>query len=133
MSASEENTVGGELAELSPYEEVIAASWAQTHKKTALMTLILLALHDGPAWSAAIKAAISELTDSNLKFDDQSLHRALRRLEEHNLLVHVQEAAPGTGAKRKVYELTITGERILRHHVASTMSYTQHPVFRRLG
>lgn len=133
MSVPEEHALDGALPALSAYEEVVAASWAQTHKKTALMTLILLALHDGPAWSSAIKATIAELTDGNLKFDDQSLHRALRRLEEHHLLVHEQESAPGTGAKRKVYALTVSGARIMRHHVATTMSYTQHPVFQRLG
>jgi len=118
--------------ELTAYEAVIASSWAQTHKKTVPMTLILLALHERPAWSSTIKSAIAELTGGNLQFDDQSLHLALRRLEEHNLL-HRQEAVPGTGAKRKVYALTRSGDRILRHQVAATMSYARHPAFLALG
>lgn len=120
-------------SELTPYEAVVANSWKETHKKAALMTLILLTLHDKPAWSAQINASIADLTGGNLQFDQQSVHRALRRLEEHNLLIHRQEAAPGTGAKRKVYELTQSGERVLRDHLTSTMSYTRHPTFRRLS
>ncbi len=64
--------------ELTAYEAVTANSWAQTHKKTALMKLILLALHEAPAWSSTIKSAIAEMTGGNLQFDDISLHRALR-------------------------------------------------------
>jgi DNA-binding PadR family transcriptional regulator len=120
-------------SELTPYEAVIAKSWTETHKKAALMTLILLALRDKPAWSSQIKAAVAALTNGNLQFDDQSLHRSLRRLEDHNLLIHTQQAAPGTGAKRKVYELTQSGERILRNHLATTMSYTRLPTFQSLG
>lgn len=117
------------LSELTTYEATIAASWKETHKKAALMTLILLSLCDKPAWSSQIKASIADLTSGNLQFDDQSLHRALRRLEDHNLLIHTQQSAVGTGAKRKVYELTQSGERVLRNHLTSTMSYTRTPLF----
>ena len=121
------------MPELTSYEAVVATSWKETCKKAALMTLILLTVHDEPAWSSQITASIADLTNGNLEFDQQSVHRALRRLEEHNLLIHKQEPAPGTGAKRKVYELTQSGERVLREHLTTTMSYTRHPTFQRLS
>ena len=62
--------------------------------------------------------------------DEQSLHRALRRVEGLNLITHTDQAVTGTGAKRKIYELTASGERVLAAYLDGPMTYLDHPTLR---
>lgn len=114
---------------LSEYERQILSSWSDTHKKSTLMLFVLLALSRGPAWSGDIHAYLRTASAGRLGVDEQSLHRALRRLEALNVLTHASRSVPGTGAKRKVYELTRTGERVLVAYLDTTMSYLGNPEF----
>lgn len=93
------------------------------------MLFILLALSRQPGWSSQIRDFISNLTGGRLAVDEQSLHRALRRVESLNLIVHSDQAAPGTGARRKIYALTGSGERVLAACLAGPMSYITTPLF----
>lgn len=111
------------------YVAALVDSWSQTHKKGALVMLVLVSLESGPAWSGDLHEAIASLTGGHLQVDDQSLHRALRRLEAHNVITHSAQPVPGTGAKRKVFELTRTGDAALREFLATTMTYATHPTF----
>ncbi|WP_458781866.1 helix-turn-helix transcriptional regulator [Arthrobacter sp. D3-16] len=61
--------------------------------------------------------------------DEQSLHRALRRVEGLNLITHSQESVAGTGAKRKIYELTASGERVLASYLQGPMAYVTNNLF----
>lgn len=126
MSSSESASPG---AGLSPYEHQVLSSWSETHKKSTLVLLVLLALGQGVAWSAEIQQFLARTSGGHLLVDDQSLHRALRRLEGLNVITHTSHAAPGTGAKRKVYELTRSGERVLAAYLDTTMSYLFDPGF----
>lgn len=96
------------------------------------MMLVLLLLGDRPAWSAELEDRLDALTTGHLGVDDQSLHRLLRRLEGLNLITAELEAVSRTGARRKVFHLTRGGHESLREHLATTMSYLDHPDFVRL-
>lgn len=117
---------------LTSYEQVIVDSWADTHKKSALVLFILLALSVEPSWSGQLRAFIDGLSDGHLGVDEQSLHRALRRLDALNVVTHTPEDVPGSGVKRKMYSLTQTGERVLNEYLETTLSYARTPLFQSL-
>lgn len=114
---------------LSDYEHEVLTSWTDIHKKSALTLFILLALVRQSSWSSQIRAFITDLTAGRLAVDEQSLHRALRRVQALNLITHSAQAAPGTGAKRKVYALTASGERVLAACLDGPMAYVTTPLF----
>lgn len=117
---------------LTSYEQVIVDSWADTHKKSALVLFILLALSVEPSWSGQLRSFIDRLSDGHLGVDEQSLHRALRRLDALNVVTHTPEDVPGSGVKRKMYSLTQTGERVLNEYLETTLSYARTPLFQSL-
>lgn len=57
------------------------------------------------------------------------MHRALRRVEGLNLITHSQESVIGTGAKRKIYELTASGERVLAAYLQGPLAYVTSKLF----
>ncbi|GAB3537062.1 hypothetical protein GCM10027403_19980 [Arthrobacter tecti] len=93
------------------------------------MLFVLLALTESPKWSAEIRTFLDAASSGTLAVDEQSLHRALRRLEALNVITHATQPARGTGAKRKVYELTASGERILAAYLQTTMAYLDNSAF----
>lgn len=117
---------------LSDYERTVVDSWTGTHKKSTLVLFVLLALSQRPRWSGELHAFIQELSDDHLGVDAQSLHRALRRLDQLNVITHTARPAPGTGANRKVFQLTASGHRVLAAYRATTLSYLDHDAFREL-
>jgi DNA-binding PadR family transcriptional regulator len=117
------------MSELSAYEQTVVGSWTDMHKKSALMLLILLGLSQQSMWMGQVKSLLEGVSDGHLGVDDQSLHRALRRLEGLNLIVHSETPAPGSGLKRKMYELTQSGERVLTACLTDTLSYTRNPQY----
>ncbi len=114
---------------LSDDERQILALWSEIHKKSTLTLFILLALARAPGWSGDIAAFLVSNSSGHLSIDEQSLYRALRRLEGLNVITHSPRQVAGTGAKRKVYELTESGDRILAAYLATTMSYLDAPEF----
>ena len=114
-------------SELTPYERALLESWAETHKKSAIMFLILLALRDQERRVQELHAFFDMVSAGNLGIDAQSLHRALRRIEGLNLITHTEEAVSGSGVKRKVYALTISGDRLLTAYAKGTLSYLRCP------
>ena len=126
MSPSETALDPGEL---SAYEQQVLASWSDTHKKSALMLFVLLALTSAPAWSGEIRLFITRASGGELSVDEQSLHRTLRRLEGLNVITHTAQSVAGTGARRKVYELTGSGGRLLDAFLSTTMDYLDEPEF----
>jgi DNA-binding PadR family transcriptional regulator len=116
--------------ELSDYERKVLAAWTDTHKKSTLMLFILLALSEEPRWSGHIRSFIIDISEGHLAVDEQSMHRALRRVEGLNLITHSPESVVGTGAKRKIYELTASGERVLASYLQGPMAYVNTELFR---
>lgn len=125
-----EPAADGPNLELSDYERKVLAAWTETHKKSTLMLFILLALSEEPRWSGQIRDFITDLTEAYLSVDEQSMHRALRRVEGLNLITHSQESVAGTGAKRKIYELTASGQRVLTSYLQGPMAYVTTKLFR---
>lgn len=115
---------------LSDYERQVLAAWSDSHKKGTLTLFVLLALTRAPGWSGDIATFIVSASGGHLSVDEQSLHRALRRLEGLNVITHSAQPVAGTGARRKVYELTSSGERVLAAYLSTTMSYLDAPDFR---
>lgn len=113
------------------YVDAVVASWTDTHKKGTLMLFVLLALHERSAWSAELMDYITDLTEGHITVDPQSLHRSLRRLASLNLITSTEQSVAGTGARRKIYELTQTGEDVLGRLVQRTLSYARSPRFLR--
>lgn len=109
------------------YAGAVVASWTDTHKKGTLTLFVLLALHERPAWSADLTDYITNLTEGHIVVDPQSLHRSLRRLVDLNLITFTEHSVVGTGAKRKTYELTQTGEDVLGRLARRTLSYARNP------
>jgi DNA-binding PadR family transcriptional regulator len=107
------------------YVDAVVASWTETHKKAALMLFVLLALRERPAWSGELTDYIANLTDGYIAVDPHSLHRSLRRLVGLNLITFIEDPVAGTGAKRKTYELTRTGEEVLSRLARKTLSYAR--------
>lgn len=117
------------ISEASGFDVALVRSLTDTHKRSMLVVLVLLRLHSRPAWSQEIAAFLQEVSDGHLGVDEQSLHRALRSMLSHNLVLTTPQPVRGTGANRKIYELTATGERTLRRFLTTTMSYMHHPEF----
>ncbi|CAN5491794.1 hypothetical protein BH23ACT6_BH23ACT6_26800 [soil metagenome] len=117
---------------LDSYERSVLASWTDTHKKSTLVLLVLLAVRDRARWSGELTEFIDEVSNGQLRVDAQSLHRALRRLDKLNVITHNAQSVPKTGAKRKAYELTASGHRILETYCATTLSYLEHPAVKEM-
>ncbi|MUK00903.1 hypothetical protein GM708_02530 [Vibrio cholerae] len=120
--------VGPDVA-LSDYERKVLAAWTDTHKKSTLMLFILLAVSGQPRWSGEIRQFITDVSDAHLAVDEQSMHRALRRVEGLNLIIHTLQPVAGTGAKRKIYELTASGERVLANYLRGPLAYMSTTLF----
>ena len=113
------------MPELDDFEQTLVNQWSEVHKKSALVHLIMTALSDGPKWSAELQQFIEHVTNGEWGVDDRSLYRALRRLEHGELVKHSKEAVPGTGAKRKMFEITASGRRVLETYEQTTLAYLE--------
>lgn len=112
-----------EAAELSDREQLLLESWNQTHKKTALLHLILLRLSRQDAGAEDLAAYLTEVSDGYLAVDAKSLYRTLRRLTENGLIGYDEFPVQRSGVKRKEYGITESGLRMLKIYQATTLSY----------
>lgn len=122
-----------QLPECDEFELAIVEQWSEIHKRSALVHLIMVGLDEGPKWSADLLAFIEDVTGGAWGVDDRSLYRALRRLEKAQLVRHAKQATAGTGAKRKVFELTGSGQRVLARYEAQTLAYQARIAATRAG
>lgn len=96
------------------YVEQLVAEWDDVYKKGQLSLWILLAIADGRKYSAQITDFMTQATGGSFDIKEQSLYRALRRFEGMRLVSTTKEDSPSSGTQRKYYELTATGEEVLR-------------------
>ncbi len=89
-----------------------AASPAQEHLKGGLTLLILATLQGGPAHGYGLARTIERRTENALQLREGTLYPALHGLERDGLIVSAWET-PAQGRERKVYTLTLDGERKL--------------------
>ena len=101
---------------LDDYERKLLTAWEEVHKKSQLTLWLLLALKTGPKHMAAIKAFVYDYSQQTISADDKSLYRALRRLQDGELL-DASHVASGNGPDHKVYQLTEVGHRVLQSFV----------------
>ncbi|MEK7599803.1 MAG: PadR family transcriptional regulator [Patescibacteria group bacterium] len=83
-------------------------SWLETHKKSGLSYAVLRLLKHKPMWSKDLTEQLTAVT--GWQISERALYRLLRRMQKQGLVSHITEAAPRTGADRKVYRLTTEGE-----------------------
>lgn len=114
--------------DLDEFEQALVDQWSEIHKRSALVHLLMVALADGPKWSGDLATFIDDKTGGEWSVDERSLYRALRRLERSEVIEHIKEAVPGTGAKRKVFAITASGQRVLDEYEQTTLAYLTHLV-----
>lgn len=97
-------------------------SWVETHKKSALLFIILRILSDHSLWAKDVQTKITKVTDWQIT--ERGLYRSLQRMEKQGLLEHVKQNAPKTGADRKIYQLTDLGRSLLRE-ISNELRYLE--------
>ena len=123
MSKSENPTHPAAATNLTDFETAYVAKWLETHKRAALVYLLLTGLEDSPKWSGELTTYIDKATEGAWTVDERSLYRALRRLQNQGLVDHTRQQSEGPGASRKVYSITTSGTRIVQTLAATTKMY----------
>ena len=84
---------------------------------------IMLALSDGPRHGYAIKQAVEQRTDGEIRLGPGTLYEAIQRLEDAGLIAETspddEERVDGQKAQRRYYELTERGWVSLRNELKS--------------
>jgi DNA-binding PadR family transcriptional regulator len=91
----------------------LVADWDDVYKKGQLSVWILLAIFEGKKYSAQINEFMYDATAGRFEVKEQSLYRALRRFSDMGLVSITEEQSPNSGPKRKYYQLTEGGEKVL--------------------
>lgn len=91
----------------------LVADWDEVYKKGQLSLWVLLAIYDGKKYAAQINEFMYDATYGQFEVKEQSLYRALRRFSDMGLVSMTEEESPNSGPKRKYYQLTDGGERVL--------------------
>ena len=80
---------------------------------------ILLSLSPGPKHGYAILKEVERLSDSRVKLSTGTLYGAIERLLDQNWIRRVDDPLPNsTNRKRKAYEITDLGRKILNAEIA---------------
>lgn len=80
---------------------------------------ILLSLSPGPKHGYAILKEVESLSDGRLKLSTGTLYGAIERLLDQGWIRRVDDPIPNvTNRKRKAYEITELGRRILNAEIA---------------
>jgi len=113
-------------------EGILLSKWEETYKKGLLSFWILLLLHERPSYPFEMRPLIEEISQGTISADDNSIYRALSRLNEVGIVT--SEVRPtGQGPDRRYYSLTETGEALLRHFIERNLRvFESPPVARRL-
>jgi len=112
--------------------EGLVADWDDVYKKGQLTFWILLSIYDGKKYAAQINEFMYAATDGAFEVKEQSLYRALRRFSSMDLVHITEEESPSSGPKRKYYQLTQTGEKVLGTFVNLHMKPLLSPNITRL-
>ena len=115
--------------DLKPGERRQLSNWEKNANKGWLEFWVLLVLLDGPKSAGKLGWQINELTQGGLLPNRQSLYRALRRWRAEGLIKLVADGGRG---RVKLFELTITGHRLLQGYVRNNLRPLRHPSVRRL-
>jgi DNA-binding PadR family transcriptional regulator len=108
------------------------------HPLSLPVVYILLTLADGPRHGYAIKQAVEERSEGEIRLGPGTLYEAVQRLEDAGYIEEsYAEAEPANGqsAQRRYYRLTPEGWSVLRteiRHLARMVDHARaHPRLRR--
>jgi DNA-binding PadR family transcriptional regulator len=99
--------------DLDAYERRVLDGWEEIYKRGLLTMWLLLAVSERARYAAEIAAFLAERTGGTITADIRSLYRALRRLADVGLVQDEGRPAERSGADRKYFSLTKSGERVL--------------------
>jgi PadR family transcriptional regulator PadR len=118
---------------LTRYERILLEGWEETYKKGQLTFWILFSLVGKGRHMNDIKDLIHQLTNKSLTADDQSMYRALRRLNDAELIEYTNVPSDN-GPDLKMYSLTKTGNNVLQVFTERNISsvYYEPAVMNRL-
>ena len=100
-------------AELDEYERKLLSGWEEIYKRGLLTMWLLLAVRDRPRYPAEIAEFIDTMSQGTMAADERSLYRAMRRLNNLELVETSNKPGRRTGADRRYYQITRTGHRVL--------------------
>ena len=87
--------------------------WEEIYKRGLLTMWLLLATRSQPRYATEIAEFVDRHTNGTMSVDDRSLYRALRRLKSLHLLEESLRPGERSGAPRKYYQLTLSGQKVL--------------------
>lgn len=99
------------------YVTQLVDEWDDVYKKGQLSLWLLLAIADGRKYAAQLSEYMYKVTNGSFRVTDQSLYRALRRFEAMKVVRVLKVDSPNGGSPRKYFELTETGEEVLKRFV----------------
>ena len=99
--------------DLDAYERRVLDGWEEIYKRGLLTMWLLLAVSERARYAPEIAAFLAERTGGTITADIRSLYRALRRLADVGLVQDEGRPAERSGADRKYFSLTESGERVL--------------------
>ncbi len=111
--ASEEDDQMNSSADLDDYERKLLSGWEEIYKRGLLTMWLLLAVRDRPRYPAEIAEFINTTTQGTMAADQRSLYRAMRRLSDIELVETSDQPGRRTGADRRYYRITRSGQRVL--------------------
>jgi DNA-binding PadR family transcriptional regulator len=100
-------------ADLDDYERKLLSGWEEIYKRGLLTMWLLLAVRDEPRYPAEIAEFIGTMTHDTMTADQRSIYRAMRRLSDLELVETSDQPGRRTGADRRYYRITRTGQRVL--------------------
>ena len=100
------------MNDLDKYEQKLLEGWEDVFKRGQLTFWVLLSLRDGPKHMAGIRRWMGEISNGALTVEERSLYRALQRFHDSELVTSTAVAGD-RGPERKLYELSLTGDRVL--------------------
>lgn len=82
--------------------------------------LVLMAIGNGRLHGPAIVASYEELTEGKLSITQGTLYTTLQRMEDKGFLASLLtgQKAKNPANRRRYYEVTPLGRRVLEHHIA---------------
>ena len=87
---------------------------------------ILLALADGPRHGYSIMQEVASRTDGQVRLWPAVLYGTLRELEELDLIVELEKRPNGDDERRRYFELTPQGKRVLGSEVRRLEAIVDH-------
>jgi PadR family transcriptional regulator PadR len=90
----------------------LLGNWEEVYKKGLLTFWLLLFLHERPAYAYEAGDAVGKLSRGTVTADENSMYRALNRLESIGVVTSELRDS-SIGPQRRYYRLTETGTALL--------------------